>query len=144
MCVSLNDSRGAVVLEDPAGAVTTNMDGGPVCATIVLECIGGGHPDYTEWSLAGKPNCWCAPTRQCHGEADGAQEKILTKWWWVAYNDLGVLVGNWKSNPTTEPGSCADFSRSREKILTKWWRVAYDDLAILISNWKSNPAADCP
>jgi len=144
MCVSLADSRGGVVLEDPCQAVTTNLDGDPCCYTIVLECIGQGHQDYTEWVLAGKPDCWCPPTRQCHGEADGAQEKIGPKWYWVAYNDLGVLTDNWKTNPTTEPASCADFSRSQEKIGPKWYRLAYDDLAILVDNWKSNPDPNCP
>jgi len=105
-------------------------------------CFPCCHPDYWEWRAVGKPNCWCCPT-QCHGDADCAQEKIGPKWYSVAYNDLGILVGNWKSNPPGEPGICADFSHSNEKIGPKWYRVAYNDLGILVSNWKSNPAPDC-
>jgi len=105
-------------------------------------CMPCCHEDYLEWLAVGQPHCWCCPT-QCHGDADCAQEKIGPKWYWVAYNDLAVLTGNWKTNPPGEPGICADFSHSPEKIGPKWYRIAYNDLGILVSNWKSNPDPNC-
>jgi hypothetical protein len=135
LCVSLNSSRGGVVHEVPETAVTTNMDGGPVCQKIILDCFPSGHPDYTEWGIVGKPDSWCIP-RQCHGDADGLQEKIGKQWYWVGYDDLDVFLTGfftgYSGDPATDPWIAADFDRAPEKIGKQWYRVGYDDLDVFL------------
>ncbi len=144
MSVTLNSIRGNVVLED-ASEPTVSLTG----ATDMPVACGGGpcfptdHPDYDAWVALGSPECWCFP-KQCHGDADGQQEKIGVLWYSVAYNDLDVLIGGWKQRTGAQPGICADFNHAEEKIGILWYKVGYDDLNILIQYWKSrNIPEDC-
>ncbi len=143
--ISANSLRGGVILE---GGKSTEDGTNPLSLTTgtfdlgAAECFPSGHPDYDEWEAVGKPDSWCYP-RQCHGDADGQQEQVGYFSYYVAYDDLNILLNNWQSNPTSDPGLGADFSHSAEQVGYFTYRVAYDDLDILLNNWQSNPADDC-
>lgn len=150
MSVTLNATRGNVVLED-ASEATVDLAG----ATNVA--VGGVGPAYTgphpeEWEDVGKPDCWIASInpRQCHGDADGTSQG--KQQFWVSTNDLDVLIAAWNKtfleidgqDSAGTPLICADFdnlSQGKQKF-----RVSTDDLDILIANWQAanSPAPDCP
>ena len=114
------------------------------------ECFPATHPDYFQWLLVGKPDCWCYP-RQCHGDACNDAQGRLN--YWASTNDLAVLIAAWnKPYPLiaglTEPISgelliCADFDHKPEGRLK--YRVSPNDLSILIANWNipNKPDPNC-
>jgi hypothetical protein len=137
----------------------TDIDGEPrVISGIVdmgadeWECFPHCHPDYDEWVLVGRPECWCYP-RQCHGDADGLKEGSAKKgYYYVHFDDLNVLLAGWNTKeppfgpgiatvtgPNGEPGICADFAHDKEGSSKKgYWRVHFNDLNILIASWDVN------
>jgi Zn-dependent metalloprotease len=100
------------------------------------DCFPICHPDYDEWVLMGRPNCWCYP-RQCYGDADNAYETTKTGNYYVHFNDLNLLLANWDVKGTTMPvpGICADFTHDTEITKTGTYRVHFNDLNILLANW---------
>jgi len=125
----------------------TDIDGNPRVMGTYVD-IGGDedfahcHPDYNDWVVMGRPNCWLTPY-QCAGDADCATEGVLK--WRVALNDLNLIISNWKKkvgDSTLNP--CADIDHKSEGWLK--WRVALNDLNIIIANWKKKDAdlpGDC-
>jgi hypothetical protein len=140
IAISENVIRGGAVMEDADAPVDANCTG---CA-VDLGCIPSGHPDRAEWLLVGQPPEWCG-VRHCHGDADAAQELIGHTYFWVGFNDLGILVDNWADALGVPAAYQADFSHSDELIGHTYFRVGFVDLGVLVDNWAdalgSNP--DC-
>jgi len=151
MTVTLNATRGNVVLEDASEAVV-DLAGAteiPVGAAAVGSFTG---PLANQWMSVGQPACWIAGLnpRQCHGDADGKSQG--SQKFWVSTNDLDILIAAW--NKTYEeiggqaingvPLICADFDHASQG--SNKFRVSTNDLDILIANWQlpDQPAADCP
>ena len=145
--VSLNATRGNVVLEDATEAVVNlPVEPTPVGAVAVGSLTG---PRSAQWLSVGQPACWLNP-RHCHGDADGKAQGPEN--YWVSTNDLDILIAAW--NKTYEeiggqaingvPLICADFDHEAQG--SKQFRVSTNDLDILIANWQltGQPAADCP
>ncbi|MHC4498287.1 MAG: hypothetical protein ACYS21_04140, partial [Planctomycetota bacterium] len=103
-------------------------------AITTLDCFPPDHPDYSEWVSVGRPYWWCYP-RQCHGDADGAQELIGHTSFWVGFVDLQILVDNWADAKGLPAAYQADFSHSAEMIGHTSFRVGFVDLGILVTNW---------
>jgi hypothetical protein len=107
-------------------------------------CLPVCHPDYDEWVLMGRPDCWCTPY-QCDGDAD-----VATSGWpfyYRVYNgDLSLIVDNWQKkieDPTLNP--CADVDH-KDSGFPFYYRVYNGDLAIINTNWKKTDAelpGDC-
>jgi hypothetical protein len=113
MCVTLNTSRGGVVLEDATAAPTNTL---PVCETIVA-----GNPP---------PACWAAPlgASQCHADVTG---------------DLAVNTSDWpafrdsfgKTYPDAAYNPCGDYNRDGT--------VNTSDSPAFRDNFGKSVAADC-
>jgi hypothetical protein len=121
-------------------------------------CFPCDHPDYFEWLLVGKPDCWCDP-RQCHGDADGLPYAKPN--YWVSIPDLEVLKAAWNkdlatilgnkvidfnpacSNSCSVPLICADFDH--KPYAKPNYRVSIPDLTILKANWNipNGPDPNC-
>jgi hypothetical protein len=155
MTVTLNATRGNVVLEDASEAVVdlAGATAKPVGAAVPVVPVGsfiGTQAD--QWMSVGQPACWVASLnpRQCHGDADGQSQGPQK--FWVSTNDLDILIAAW--NKTYEeiggqtingvPLICADFDHASQG--SNKFRVSTNDLDILIANWQlaDQPAADCP
>ena len=146
--VTLNATRGNVVLEDATEAVV-DLAGAtevPVGSVAVGTYIG---PQADQWLSVGQPACWLNP-RHCHGDADGRSQG--PEKFWVSTNDLDILIAAW-NKPYAEIGGqtingvpliCADFDHAPQG--SNKFRVSTNDLDILIANWQlpNQPAADCP
>ena len=157
LCVTVNptrcgktvgDANAGVVMEDGTSIAPDLTNG---CVKIMIGCFPQGHPDYDEWVLVGKPDCWCFP-RQCHADADGLMEGSDKEgYWYVGTNDLNVLLAGWKilepNDGSPWPGGpgiasipngiCADFAHDIEGSDKEgYWRVGTNDLNILLTNWK--------
>jgi hypothetical protein len=141
--ISGNSARGNVVLEDtePAGDVTYNS-----CLVSIPppECY-FGQADYSEWSIVGKPTCWCFP-RQCYGDADGLSEGKGSYWVYTA--DLTTMLAAWskvapsRGGTLTSADACADIDHAFEGKGS--YQVYTADLTILLANWGTNSTPnDC-
>ncbi len=142
-----NAIRGGVVKADATNpAMATNL---PLNFTIPNQpsepYIG---EDVDLWISLGRPDSWLN-NRQCHGDADNAQEgNPKTGYYSVGANDLALLLDGWKDqnyvDPTTDPWIGADFDHAQEgNAKTGYYRVGANDLTILLANWKMTPPADC-
>lgn len=144
--IQLNTKRGGIVMEDGNSPSDVNLS---TCRAEFQDCFPSDHPDFSTWVSVGKPDCWCYP-RQCHGDADGAQEGDEKQgYFWVSNADLQVLVDGWmhqySGSPTqdgTDPGSdpdywiCADFERHEEGDEKQgYFRVSNEDLQVLVDYW---------
>lgn len=110
-----------------------------------IGCIPSDHPDYAEWVLMGEPNSWCGSGRQCHGDADGAEELIGKNWFWVGFNDLTVFLSGFQqgyTDPETHPWIAADFDHAEELIGKNWFRVGFNDLNIFLANFQQGVVPD--
>jgi len=147
--VKQNDTRGGVVLTDPA--VTPTVDTTQATAVeikAVVDCFPTTNSQYNDWVLLGKPDCWCAKPKgsgyQCDGDADGKTQGIPK--YRIYTDDLNILVANWSKkadDPTLNP--CADIDHKSQGIPK--YRVYTNDLNILVANWSKKDAAlagDCP
>jgi hypothetical protein len=133
--IVVNEIRGGCVDED-AGTVTPGITECNVPPSVV-ECMKTSHPDYAEWDLVNKPDCWCY-ARQCKGDADGLQQFGL---FWVYSNDLTVLKNAFaQSGVSDPPGICADFAHDIQFGL---FRVYSNDLAILKTNFAQSGLTEC-
>ena len=137
ICIYEDNLRGGVA----GSQLTTNL---PICVTVVpiIDCFPSDHPDYSQWVLVGKPDCWCYP-RQCHGDADNLSQGKQK--YWVSTNDLAILVSAWQKPLAQCTGTdiCADFAHDPQG--KQGYRVSTNDLAILVANWQisNGPAPDC-
>jgi len=149
MTVTLNATRGNVVLEDTSEAV---VDLSGATAVPIGGVVGYTGPQPDQWLSVGQPSCWLAGLnpRQCYGDADGASQGEQKSW--VSTNDLDILIAAW--NKTYEeissqtingiPLICADFDHMSQG--ENKFRVSTNDLDTLITNWQlsNQPAANCP
>ena len=152
MTVSLNATRGNVVLEDASEAVVdlAGATAKPVGAAVPVGSFIGTQAD--QWTSVGQPACWVTSLnpRQCHGDADGKSQG--SQKFWVSTNDLDILIAAWNKTYDEIGGQtingvpliCADFDHASQG--SNKFRVSTNDLDILIANWQlpNQPAADCP
>ena len=149
MTVTLNATRGNVVLEDASEAVV-DLAG---ATAVPIGALGGyTGPQVDQWLSVGQPACWIAGInpRQCHGDADGTAQGEQK--FWVSTNDLDLLIAAWNKTYAEIGGLaingvpliCADFDHASQG--SNKFRVSTNDLDILIANWQlpDQPAADCP
>ena len=125
LCVTIEAAtRGGVVDEDGEQVVADLND---ACTVVYFGCYPqvSDLNDWAEWDAMGRPAAWCYP-RQCHGDADGLQEQITSHTWaWVAYDDLQILLDNWKDKDGEVNALPADFDHAAEQITSHTWaRVA--------------------
>jgi hypothetical protein len=130
--------RGGVVMEDGNAPTTLNL---PCGVSMGVECYDSGASDYATWVAVGKPDCWCY-TRQCHADADNANEGFPKKFY-VYTTDLQIMLAAWKQSTLTGNMICADFDHHDEGFPKKY-RVYTSDLQILLANWKTDPDPNCP
>ena len=144
VCIAADTLRGpdSGVVGD--AALTSNI-ASVACVTVSsgpVDCIPSTNPSYAQWVAVGKPDSWCNP-RQCHGDANGAQEQIGKVMRWVGYADLNILVSGFNKVYTgTESWIAADFSRTEEQIGKVMRRVGYADLNILVSYFNQGVVPD--
>jgi hypothetical protein len=143
VCVTLNEVRGGIVLEDASQATA---DLSEACALIgPTDCFPAANAQYNDWVALGKPDCWCEPY-QCDGDIDGATSGFPTNFR-VFTGDLNILVANWQkraTDATLDP--CADVDHMSSGFPTNF-RVFTGDLNILVGNWQKRDAqlpGDCP
>jgi len=134
--VTENAVRGGVVMEDPAEIPNVTLCSG----TVALECMKDTHPDYANWVLHGKPDCWCY-RKQCRGDIDGLQEGPF----WVGQNDKDIFTQYLNLFPDFPPpdpfaGVCADLNHVQEG---PFW-VGQNDKDIF-TTWLNSfaPPPDC-
>lgn len=129
--------RGGIVGYD--GAMT--ISGLPLVITldpgVEPECMKNTHPDYLTWVGYGKPDCWCY-AKQCKGDVDGLPQfggavDIYT-------NDTDIVVANFGTLATTEPGVCADIDHGTQ--FGGAVNVYTNDLDILLPNFGAK-VTDC-
>jgi hypothetical protein len=93
----------------------------------VIGCLSSGAPEYADWTVWGKPDCWCYD-RQCRGDIDG--RKIVS---WVSLADLNLLKSAFNKADTIlkniPNGICADINHAK----TGGLRVQTADFHILKS-----------
>jgi O-glycosyl hydrolase len=93
----------------------------------VIGCLSSGAPEYADWTVWGKPDCWCYD-RQCRGDIDG--RKIVS---WVSLADLNLLKSAFNKADTIlkniPNGICADLNHAK----TGGVRVQTADFHILKS-----------
>jgi len=149
--ITVNTTRGGVVLEDGTAATPTLVARGLVAAGKISfpECFPCWSPydvAYSDFLITWKPNCWCGQyaatdsngirSYQCYGDTD-AKTETLSKYR-VYQSDYNRLVAVWKNTATQlRPklnGFCADFDHKAE-TLSKY-RVYQSDYNILVANWK--------
>jgi hypothetical protein len=159
-CVTIqeNDTRGGVVLTDPAvepvvsapGCCATTTTTSTTTTTTAAECFPSDNLRYTDWKTLGMPNCWCGSKTtppwlyQCDGDADNATEGGLK--YRVFTGDLNALSASWKKKAGDAGlNPCADFDHKSEGGLK--YRVFTGDLNRLSLNWKKKDtglAGNCP
>ena len=153
MTVTLNATRGNVVLEDASEATVDLAGATEVAVGAGATPVGSlAGPQTNQWMSVGQPACWVASLnpRQCHGDADGKSQG--SQKFWVSTNDLDILIAAW-NKPYEDirgltingvPLICADFDHTSQG--NNKFRVSTNDLDILIANWQlpDKPAADCP
>ncbi len=110
------------------------------------------HNDYDEWVTVDKPDCWCSQ-RQCRGDTDNFAEGGSELNYWVAANDLDVMLAAWQKKYSLMAGQayngtpliCADFDHYPEGGPKLQWRVSVYDLNILLANWQvpDGPDPNC-
>jgi hypothetical protein len=138
MCVTLNDSRGGIVLEDASAAPSPTLACN-VAITVNGDCYAGPSP--ADWETLGKPDCWCGTKTgayQCRGDADNLTQTISK--YRIYTSDYDILSANWKkkiTDPTLNP--CADFDHLGQTISK--YRVYTSDYDILSANWKAKDTA---
>ncbi len=122
------------------------------CNAILSTCYKGGNtadPNYNQWLLVGRPDCWCAPPKgsgyQCDGDADGITSGAPFNYR-VFTGDLNMLTNNWKKvasgltsdpnvGPATKVGACADIDHKGSGAPFNY-RVFTGDLNIFTNNYK--------
>ncbi len=130
------------ILED-ASEATMNY----TAATSKAIAVTYGGPDVAEWHVVSKPASW-GTARQCHGDADGAQEEFgKGNWVWVGFADIDLLLDGY-SLPDTDPNFstwiAADFDHASEEFgKGNYVRVGFADIDVLLKYY-SLPDANVP
>jgi hypothetical protein len=146
MSATENSIRGGVVLTDPDVAADVDTTAATAVTITVDDCPFSTTSECDEWVAMGSPASWVNP-RQCHGDADGAQDgNPKSGYFWVWSSDLNALLAGWKQpysgDPEVDPWISADFSHSEEgNPKSGYFRVWAQDLNILLEYWKQ---ADVP
>jgi len=151
MSVTLNATRGNVVLEG-GGEATVNLTAATdVDIVLTVSPFDPAHADYDEWVANDSPECWCYKY-QCLGDADGlAGGTLKGGYFHVQIADLNMLVNGWKKDPTALPSYwvegvstwdiCPDFDRAEGGTLKGgYFHVQVADLNILVNHWKKTDA----
>ena len=145
MTIGGNATRGKAVMI--GGAAIADAD----IAYIAGDIDGGGRvyggPDQAAWIALGKPDSWANP-RQCHGDADEADEQIDKGTYYVGYADINILLAGFKQeyagDPVAQDWIAADFDHGEEVIDKGTYRVGYADINILLGSFKQDVVpADC-
>jgi len=102
------------------------------------ECMASTNPDYANWVLNGKPDCWCY-SKHCRGDTDNS---TLGSPFWVNNTDKSTFVPNWNLFPDFIPpmgafagDTCADFTHA---YVGPFW-VDNADKSILVLYWNLWP-----
>ena len=105
-----------------------------------------------------KPLCKCC-SRQCHGDADCANQLVSKPYFWVTNNDLLILIDGYVLFYSGDPGVdgsgdgfdddsdpdtwiCADFDHKKQLVSKPWYHVTNNDLLILTANYVGGPTSD--
>jgi len=143
VCVTENATRGGVVMENAMPPTSLSL---PCNVKITLDCFPSAKASYADWVTLGKPACWCAPTFQCFGDADGKTE-TLSKYR-VYGNDISVISSNWKKKAgDLTLNACADVDHTKETLSN--YRVYGNDVTRVSNYWKKtdtqlNAIGKCP
>ena len=87
-------------------------------------------PNYSDWVLSGRPNCWMTPY-QCDGDA---AVDVHRQGYRVYNTDLRILSASWKAKfGDSWLNPCADFNHQQDHV--RGYRVYNADLGILSSHW---------
>ncbi len=136
---------------------------------VTRNCLPDCHPDYDDWVLMGRPDCWCyspydGTSYQCDGDADGKDSGGINKFR-VFTADLTILVTNWRKRDAQLLGNCASCDRGQQakageltlEELVKWledvwldpevrqainedaWLKFVESLMEEIQDWPSKP-----
>ena len=156
--LSLNSSRGGVVMEDTAVAADALLKG----CSVSGECY-AGQPDYDQWEAVEKPDCWCYP-RQCEGDADGLKQgSAYLGYYYVGTDDIDIVSLGWKVKNSENAGrgildltvggvpvACGDFDHQQQgSAYLGYYRIGTDDIDIMSLYWKekegsgNEPPAAC-
>jgi len=97
-------------------------------------------PNYWDWVLSARPNCWMTPY-QCDGDA---AVDVHGRGYRVYTTDLNIVAASWKAKfGDSWLNPCADFDHIAH---LRGYRVYTADLGILSHHWKlkdPNMAGDC-
>ena len=127
-----------IIISDPCA------ENNPQIVTVILifECFPRNDPYYDQWTLLGRPECWCYP-RQCLGDADGLPYGKNN--YYVSIPDLVIMKKAWNKRAFYMVGNeaCADFDHL--PYGKSGYRVSIPDLIILKENWSipNGPAPTC-
>ena len=130
-----------VILEDASEATVV-----PPSATGITVVYGG--PDTAEWHAVGEPASW-GNARQCHGDADGAQEPFgKDVYAWVGFDDIDLLLDGYSlldTDPNFSTWIAADFDHAAEPFgKDVFVRVGFDDIDILLKYYSLTGPNDVP
>ncbi len=128
MTISLDDTRGGMVMTDQGDPCSINLPAG-FQISAAGDCFPGSHSaaylaggtttvgwnEYDFWVQAGKPDCWCQQSfadgypkvnYQCKGDADFefVGKDKLGKRVWVTGLDLDVVVAAWQKGDDLDTG----------------------------------------
>jgi len=133
-CGEGSPARG-VIMVDPDEVPDVNYIPGDV----FIYCFPSDHPDFGEWQTVGEPDSWCW-VRQCHGDADNADEVFGRGRVWVGLNDITVLVAGFRvpysGDPLVHPWIAADFDHADEVFGRGRVRVGLNDITVLVNYFR--------
>ncbi|MCK5175728.1 MAG: BACON domain-containing protein, partial [Planctomycetes bacterium] len=110
-----------------------------VSVTFARDCMAETHWDYDDWTVFGKPDCWCYEY-QCRGDIDGKAQFGGTVR--VFSDDLAIFLPVYGApGVTSPPGICADIDRSSN--FGGMVRVFSDDLYCFLPNYGKPNIAPC-
>ena len=132
-----------VLSQNPVGGATPGCGSAVDIVVSDYECY-FGQPDYAQWALVGKPDCWCNP-RQCHGDAAGDMTGTpFQGYTYVGTTDLAIFATAWDvKEPTKGPGIatipngiCCDFNHDKTGTPFQGYTyVGTTDLANFATYW---------
>jgi hypothetical protein len=129
-----DSTRGGIVMEDANAPGSVSLLGEQV---ICGKCFPSSKPSYQDWLDMGEPACWCAPTYQCFGDANGDTETLAN--YRIYGNDITKVSNNWKKkidDATLDP--CADVDHDDETLAN--YRVYSNDISRISTYWKKKDA----
>jgi hypothetical protein len=144
--VSIGDSNGAAVLEEPSVASNPTLVG---CRVITPDFPpANNEAAYAMWVKAGQPAAWCPSAcggsdYQCKGDASLSFEgkDVYGGRTYVGLPDLGILVACWQkkdNDPCYPMCYTSEFDRGfegKDVYGGRTW-VGLPDLGILVAHWQ--------